>query len=112
MKNTVGNFKFKDIENSQVYDIINSELPIGLKNENDLIQRIHEKYPYIKKYEVAIIVKYVFEVIRENLILGKAITFYNLFCDMHLSFIFYKSVYSQNSCRLSVKNKTSRKFTK
>lgn len=72
-------FFFKDHTDQEVCEILNKEYPISLKENEDLINRIYDRYPLISKSEVSIIVKYIFESIRELLVLGKILNFNNLF---------------------------------
>jgi hypothetical protein len=79
-------FYFRDQSHQQVVDHLNINLPISLKHNKDLVERIHQRYPLIDKSEVAIIVKAVFSSFRDLLILGKILNFNNLFFDTKLLF--------------------------
>jgi len=63
-------------------DDIRSKLPINIKKLENIIDRIHEKYPLIDKTEVAIIVKAIFETMRELLIQKRQININNFFNSM------------------------------
>lgn len=65
-------------------DYLNEYYPISLKHNEDLINRVHSKYPLIDKSEVGIIVKAVFASFRDLLVLGKILNFNNLFFDTKL----------------------------
>lgn len=73
----------------QMVDLVNKENPISLKYNESLINRIHTKYPIINKIEISIIVKSIFQSIREFLILGKVLNFNSLFFDTKLLIFSY-----------------------
>lgn len=83
---TAKQFFFKNKTHHEIVDLINEELPIGLKKNQDLILRIHARYPLIDKSSISLIVKTVFQSMRELLILGKILNFNNLFFDTKLHF--------------------------
>lgn len=58
----------------ELIDLLNDKFPINLKSNVDLIDRIHNRYPFISKAEVAIVVKAIFQSLREFLVLGKIIS--------------------------------------
>lgn len=68
---------FKDQLFEEIISILNSEYPIKLNNGEDLIERIHNKYPLITKTEIAVIINATFESIREFLIRGDIINISN-----------------------------------
>ena len=82
----VKKFFFKDMSHIDMIDFLNQELPINIKNNEDLINRVHSRYPLIDKIQISIIVKSVFQSIRDLLILGKVLNFNNLFFDTKLHF--------------------------
>lgn len=67
-------FKLK-IDNDKFIEILNSKYPISLKENKDLIDRISNKYPYITKTKISLIVKECFYLIRELLFLNKKLYF-------------------------------------
>lgn len=79
-------FKYKNKTMDCKVKEINSTLPIRLKYNQDLIDRIYAKYPYIEKHEISNIVLTTFYTIREMLIIGNIINIYNLFFNMKLYF--------------------------
>lgn len=83
-------FYFKDLTHQQLVDQINSELPINTKYNEDLINRVSQRYPDIAKSSVALVVKEVFTNIRSLLLLGKILNFHNLFFDTKLHFFDYR----------------------
>lgn len=85
-------FYFKDLTHEDMVAGLNSEYPIDLRHNTDLIDRVCERYPLIPKSEVIIIIREVFQSLRESLILGKVLNFYNLF----FSFRLYISEYNRN----------------
>jgi hypothetical protein len=83
---TVKPFYFKEASHEEVSNLIDNELPINLKYNEDLINRIHQRYPIISKSEIAFIVKTIFQSFRELLILGDIINFHNVFFNTKLYF--------------------------
>jgi len=86
----VNPFSFKDLDHQQMVDLVNNENPISLKYNEDLINRVHAKYPLISKVETSIIVKAIFQSLRDLLVLGKVLNFNNLFFDTKLHFFAYR----------------------
>lgn len=87
---TIRSFFFTNSNNEDTYKTINKDLPISLKHNEDLIKRIHAKYPLLTKTEISIIVKLAFESIRELMILGKILNFNNLFFDTKFHFFAHR----------------------
>lgn len=85
----VKKYYFSNKSHYEMVDYINKELPINIKYNEDLINRIYSKYPLIDKSQISIIVKSVFQSIRDFLILGKVLNFNNLFFDTKLYFFAY-----------------------
>lgn len=83
---TVVPFAFKEQTNQQMVDELNDIYPISLKHNEDLVNRVHAKYPLLDKSEVGIIIKAVFASFRDLLVLGKVLNFNNLFFDTKLHF--------------------------
>lgn len=81
---TVAPFAFKDRSNQEMVDELNAEYPISLKHNEDLVTRVHNRYPLLDKSEVGIIIKAVFSSFRDLLVLGKVLNFNNLFFDTKL----------------------------
>ena len=79
-------FFFKDLSHQEVCDQLNKEYPVNLKYNEDLINRIHSRYPLIPKNKLSVIVKFVFESIRDLMVLGKVLNFNNLFFDTKFHF--------------------------
>ena len=71
-------------------DELNNELPISIKYNEDLVDRIHRKYPNLNKSSIALIVKEVFQTFRAFLVLGKIMNFNTLFFDAKLHFFDYR----------------------
>jgi hypothetical protein len=84
---TTKKYYFKDKTHIQVADMINHELPVNLKYNEDLVNRVYERYPFIDKAQVALIIKATFQSIRDLLIMGKILNFNKLFFDTKL-FVF------------------------
>jgi hypothetical protein len=72
----------------EVVDLINKELPISLKFNEDLVNRVHEKYPLISKAETAVIIKGVFQTMRDILVSNRVIHLAGVFC--HVKFKVFK----------------------
>jgi hypothetical protein len=87
---TIVPFYFKDMTHQQMVDHLNENYPISLKHNEDIINRIHARYPVLDKSEVGIIVKAVFASFRDLLILGKIMNFNSLFFDTKLHFFDYR----------------------
>lgn len=83
-------FSFKDLSHQEVVDLINEHYPVNIKYNEDLVNRVYERYPVIDKYEIAIIIKAVFQSFRDLLILGKILNFNKLFFDMKFLFFDYR----------------------
>ena len=86
----VKQFSFKGISNQDMVDLVNSSLPVNLKYNEDLVNRVNARYTVIDKTKVAIIIKAVFQSFRDLLILGKVLNFNKLFFDMKLHFFDYR----------------------
>lgn len=74
----------------QMVDHLNEVCPISLKYNEDLVNRVHQRYPILDKSEVGIIIKAVFSSFRDLLILGKVLNFNSLFFDTKLHFFDYR----------------------
>lgn len=79
-------FHFRDLSKEEMIDYLNSDFPLNLKDLAPIVDRIHEKYPYIDKPHISLIVKTTFESIREFLVLGYVINFNKFLFDMKLHF--------------------------
>ena len=97
------NFRYKDKSHREVYEIIEKELPISMKNNEDLIDRVHERYPILSKTEISIIVKAVFSALREMLILGKIVNIRTILAYMRLAF--NKTIFKIKKSQVSAKVK-------
>jgi hypothetical protein len=86
----VSPFFFKQLDRQEVVDLINSEMPVNIKYNEDLVDRVYARYPLIDKTQVSIIVKAVFQSLRDLLVLGKVINFNNLFFDTKLLFFLHR----------------------
>ena len=83
-------FFFKDLSKQEVVDILNMEYPINIKHNEDLVNRIHVRYPIISKTDISIIVKAVFQSFRDLLVLEKVLNFNTLFFDTKLFFFVHR----------------------
>jgi hypothetical protein len=82
-------FFFKDLTHEQVMDQLNTEYPVSLKYNEDLIDRVCAKYPLIDKIEASIVVKGIFQSMRDFLILGKVINLNSVFYDFKFQIFKY-----------------------
>lgn len=87
---TVVPFSFKDKTHQQMVDELNNKYPISLKYNEDLVNRVHDRYPLLDKSEVGIIIKAIFASFRDLLVLGKVLNFNGLFFDAKLHFFEYR----------------------
>lgn len=71
-------------------DKLNKELPINIRYNEELIDRIHARYPLLDKTKVSIIVRGIFQSLRDLLVLGKVLNFNNLFFDTKLLFFAHR----------------------
>lgn len=85
------NFCYKHKSYQEVVDIINDELPIKLVHNQDLIDRVSEKYPLLTKAEIAVIVKGTFQTIRDVIISNKILNINNFLCHSKIYFLRRKS---------------------
>jgi hypothetical protein len=83
---TIVPFTFKNQTNQQMVDELNISYPISLKYNEDLVNRVHARYPLLDKSLVSIIIKAIFASFRDLLVLGKILNFNNLFFDTKLHF--------------------------
>jgi len=79
-------YHFRNKTNQEMVDQLNTDRPISLKHNEDLVNRIHARYPVIDKSEVGIIVRAVFQSMRELLVLGNVLNINNLFLGAKLHF--------------------------
>jgi len=82
----VREYVFKEMSHSEMMEFLNETLPISLKNNAELIDRIHSRYPLLDKSQISFVVRAVFQSIRDLLVLGKVLNFNNLFFDTKLHF--------------------------
>lgn len=83
-------FFFKDRSHQDIVDLLNIDHPINLKYNEDLVNRIHIRYPFLTKTQISIIVKATFQSFRDLMILGKVLNFNKLFFDTKLYFFDYR----------------------
>ena len=62
--------------------LVNKELPINLNYNEDIINRIYDKYPLVNKKTIILVVNFTFIALRNFLIIGKVINFFNLFLSI------------------------------
>ena len=71
-------------------DLLNEEYPVNMKYNEELVNRIYDRYPLIDRASVSLIVKSIFQSFRDLLVLGKVLNFNNLFFDTKLHFFDYR----------------------
>lgn len=69
-------FYFKDID--KFIEELNKDFPIKLSNMEDIIEKVHLKYPLISKAEISLIIKNIFLSLRELLFRGYTMRFLGL----------------------------------
>ncbi len=82
-------FHFKGLSHQEMVDLLNEENPVNIKYNEALVNRVYARYPLIPKAEVSLIIKSIFQSMRDLLILGKVLNFNNLFFDTKLHFFDY-----------------------
>lgn len=83
-------FWFKNLTHQQMVDHLNDQYPINLKYNEDLVNKVYSRYPIVDKTTVSIVVKAVFQTIRDLMVLGKILNFNKLFFDAKLHFFDYR----------------------
>lgn len=83
-------FYFKNHTYKEIVDILNTDNPINLTYNEDLVNRVHARYPLLDKFEVGIIIKAIFQSFRDLMVMGKVLNFNNLFFDAKLHFFSYQ----------------------
>lgn len=87
---TTNPFWFKDMTHQQMVDKLNADHPVNLRYNEDLVNRVHARYPILDKTSVSFIVVAVFQCIRDLMVLGKILNFNKLFFDTKLHFFDYR----------------------
>jgi hypothetical protein len=71
-------YYFKEIDRKDMVDHLNSTLPVNIKYNEDLVDRVHSRYPLLDKTEVSVIVKAVFQApVKELFKNGQELTLFN-----------------------------------
>ena len=63
---------------------LNKNLPISLESLQDLIDRVSIRYPFIGKFEIALIIKSFFEKMRSVVVSGDVLSIHRFFSRMHI----------------------------
>lgn len=83
--------------------------PISLEHMQPILDRVHERYPMLTKYEIVLITKTFLTVMREILLSGGILSLNNFFSHMHL--ISFNKIRKNKFSRIvKVKLSTSRKI--
>lgn len=69
---------------NESYEKFCKDYPISLKSCQDLISRVHYRYPKLSKDQIALIIKYFFLIIRKELLFGSIINISGLFNNFSL----------------------------
>lgn len=64
---------------------IEDQFPISLKHLQEIIDRVHNRYPLVEKYDIAVTIKAFIDTIRSILLDGNIITIHHLFSNMYLN---------------------------
>lgn len=88
---------------------MNKEFPISLAHMQHIIDRVHNRYPLVEKYDIALITKVFFETVRSIMFNGGSVSIANFFTNMHL-YSFDKIRKNKYSRIVKIKLNTSRKF--
>lgn len=83
---TVKPYVFKELSHQDVVDLLNKESPINLKYNEDLVNRVHARYPLVNKSDIVLVIMATFQSLRDLLVLGKVLNFNNIFFDTKLFF--------------------------
>lgn len=89
-KKTTFPFWFKDMSHQEMVNQLNTEYPINLKYNEDIVNRVHARYPILDKTSISIIIKTVFQSFRDLMVLGGILNFHKLFFDAKLHFFDYR----------------------
>ena len=79
-------FYFQYLSNDLIAKFINIRFPINLKYNEDLLDRVHSRYPLIEKGLIAIIIQQTFQAWRDLLILGHIFDIQSVFLKARLFF--------------------------
>lgn len=80
------------------------QFPISIAECADIVDRIYQRYPFVDKPIIALIVKSFFVCLRERLVVGDIITINGLFSHMHI-IEFVRKGYRNISVKLSTPEK-------
>jgi len=70
--------------NQMIVDYLNNNYPISIKYNEDLVNKVHARYPLLDKSEIGIVVKAIFSTLRDLLIRGETLNINNLFVNARL----------------------------
>ena len=87
---TTSPFWFKGMTHQQMVNILNEEYPVNLKYNEDLVNRVYLRYPMLDRTSISIIIKAVFQSLRDLMVLGSILNFHKLFFDCKLHFFDYR----------------------
>jgi nucleoid DNA-binding protein len=85
-KKPTKSFSFVNRSNQEMADYLNFLYPIDLRGNHDLLDRVAERLPNIKKKDIEMVIRMIFRCFRDHLVLGHIINFRNMFEDFKLSF--------------------------
>lgn len=101
-KKRIKSFFFKD----GIDQTLNQLDEISLKNHADIFDIVSDRYPILSKIEIAIIIKTIFETLRELLIRGCIININRFFFDFKLHFFQHNKNGEKINNAVKVKIKT------
>lgn len=109
-------FSFIGLTNEEMANKIEEELPIKhylffLHDEDDLVNKVHSRYPFVDKETVKYIISNIFVALRSLLIMGKIINLMPILTDFKLTF-FLRDKKSSFKAHISNINSCRRKYSK
>jgi hypothetical protein len=77
----------------ELIDLFDEVYPINLKGHEDLINHIFQKYPYVSKVDIALIVRASLNVCRDQYLIGNNLKFPGITGGLHMLLIPVKRSY-------------------
>lgn len=92
-------FSFNNMTNEEFAKMLDDCLPIDLRHNKDLIDRVINKYSQVDKIKVSIIILALFKAMRRNLMFNKTLTFSHLFSGCRIAI---KRIYTNPSLKINL----------
>ena len=96
--NEVPPFEFTGKTKEEMADILDKAYPVNLRYNEELVNRVHTRYPLLKKAEVALIIKAVFSSCRYLLVLGNVLNFSGFIGGIKMCFYSVKRLGITHPC--------------